>query len=172
MDRQFHLDINRVGEEIHFNLSGPIDEEASFPSTDMTGIQSVYIDLDAITVINSVGIRLWLQWIKTFAGVRSVFIDRAHKAMVLQFNMIEGFLPSHAVVRSIYVPMYCERCDHQAEILIENIGPFIENANFTSLDVKDKLCRLKSGSSCEIDPDIVASKYLSFLRKAQLPKPG
>ena len=143
-----------------FVFSGQIDEEAKFPVVqDVSG--QVVMDLNGVKAINSVGIRTWLQWFSSFGDCNFVF-ENCPKSVVMQMNMVEGFLPPSSTVKSFYVPYYCESCDEEIDQLF-TVGKKIKVANG---DVKiefdpTKLC--SDGGTAELDAN--ETKYFKFLLK-------
>jgi hypothetical protein len=146
-------------------FSGPIDEDADFPEVAPGKYQGVEVDLNAVTAINSVGIREWLEWIKTFSEQTPLKLMRCPKAIVFQFNMVEGFLPAKANVGSFYVPFFCEACD-QEENLLFSIGKEVTAGSGSFKIMFDPA----AGAKCKdcgkvMDMDVTEAKYFQFLKK-------
>lgn len=143
-----------------FSFFGQIDEEAKFPVvSDVSG--EVVIDLDGVKAINSVGIRTWLQWFKSFGDCHYTFL-KCPKSVVMQMNMVEGFLPDNSYVQSFYVPYYCESCDEEIAQLF-NVGQEITvgNGGFNITFDSTKIC--SDGTAAELDAN--ETKYFKFLLK-------
>lgn len=137
---------------------GQIDEEAAFPNVKDWG-SSMYIDLGQVTAINSIGIRGWIMWFAQLEGVQMTFLN-CPKALVMQMNMVEGFLPTQAQVKSLQVPFFCEECDEEVDVVFE-VGKEIQvTADGVQLNYdKSKIC--KDGNEPELDVSEV--KYFRFL---------
>lgn len=152
------------GDTLILSLEGAIDEDASFPAIDLAQITKMELDLKNISAINSVGIREWMEWIKPLAAKVSIRMKNCPKAMVFQFNMVEGFLPQGAVVESFYVPFFCEELDQEENVLFvvgRDVvpGPGGVTVNFDPKQIKGA----KEG--CEFEMDVTESKYFQFLKR-------
>jgi len=139
-------------------FSGQVDEEAQFPEKSDLG-DKVFIDLAGVTAINSIGIRSWIIWFSQYPTTHFTFIN-SPKALVMQMNMVEGFLPERAEVLSMQVPFYCETCDEEKDVLFE-LGKQIKiSGESVSLDYKKSaICK----PDCEIELDVTKSKFFRFL---------
>lgn len=144
---------------------GTIDEDVIFPSVDIAGIKQIVIDLQAVKTINSVGIREWLNWITPLASSVEMTLMNCPKALVFQFNMVEGFLPANAKVTSFYVPYYCESCDQEDNVLFQ-VGQDISLQNGT-VQINKKSIKLNSckEGSCQAEMDVTEAKYFQFLKR-------
>ena len=141
----------------YFFFCGTIDEEAQFPEID-TGTNAV-IDLTDVQAINSIGIRSWIMWFKNHQATHFQFLN-CPKALVMQMNMVEGFLPDGAEVLSMMVPFYCEDCDEEKEILFEVGKNVIIQGDQVQLSYdKTNIC----GGDCEPELDVSEAKFFRFL---------
>ncbi len=139
-------------------FTGQVDEEASFAQFSDLGSE-VFIDLAGVSAINSIGIRSWIMWFAQHPNVQFIFIN-CPKALVMQMNMVEGFLPEKAQVLSMQVPFFCETCDEEKEVLFE-LGKQIKvNGDSVTLDYKKSdICK----ADCAIELDVTESKFFRFL---------
>jgi hypothetical protein len=155
-----------AGDQLSLALEGLIDEDVVFPTVDLTGMKKIVIDLKGIKTINSVGIREWLNWIRPIGEKVEIVLQKAPKAMVFQFNMVEGFLPPRATVASFYVPYFCERCDREDNVLF-TIGQEIKvEGGQVKSEFKPKSAGLCEQADCELEMDVTEGKYFQFLKKA------
>lgn len=141
-----------------FQFVGQIDEEAQFPTvTDMPG--EAIIDLASVSSINSVGIRAWIMWFGQFEPTNFIFIN-CPKALVMQMNMVEGFLPPKNQVRSMEVPFFCEETDEEKDVMF-TVGKeiIIENGNVKLVYDKASIC----GPDCDPELDVSEVKFFRFL---------
>ncbi len=107
-------------------LSGNITEFANF-----TTVRSLpgplHIDLSGIEKINSLGVRTWIEFVRSCesAGLAMTF-ERCSPLMVQQLGMISNFMGRQSVVKSLIVPYLCPSCNGEAEQLVElsKQGPF------------------------------------------------
>lgn len=146
-------------------LFGTIDEDVVFPNVSLEGVKTVALDLEGVRTINSVGIREWLNWITPISEKVELVLSRCPKALVFQFNMVEGFLPSRAKVLSFYVPYFCEKCDREDNVLF-SVGQDIQIVGGVVQVTKDvKATSACKGPDCELEMDVTESKYFQFLKK-------
>lgn len=141
-----------------FQFCGQIDEEAVFPQVpDMGG--DVVIDLQQVTAINSVGIRAWIMWFGNYTGTLFTFVN-CPKALVMQMNMVEGFLPDKHEVMSLQVPFFCEDCDEEKDVMM-NVGKeiIVEGGQVKLNYDKSSIC----GADCDPELDVSEVKFFRFL---------
>ena len=105
-------------------LSGDITEAARLDELNrLPG--PLRIDLGGIRLINSLGVRAWVQFIARCeaAGV-PIMIDRCAPVMVSQISMIKGFMGARTRVASLLVPYFCQACNDDDTKLF-NVQPGI-----------------------------------------------
>lgn len=146
------------GSSLVLTLDGTIDEDASFSPPDVGGFSSVILDLERITAINSVGIREWIKWIKSFPPASELSVRNCPKVIVDQINMVAGFLPKGTKVQSFYVPYYSDASGSEKMVLFEAGKEFREGSVFPPEEVKDE-----SGELMEMD--VIEAKYFKFLNE-------
>jgi len=154
----FEVQQGQIDNNLLITLVGDIDEEAVFPAlTNLSG--DVYVDLKAVSSINSIGIRAWIMWFTEMPSAQLNFIN-CPKAVVMQMNMVEGFLPQGSQVKSLQVPFYCENCDEEKDIIF-HVGKeiLIQGGQVQLKYNKDSIC----GDGCEPELDVNESKYFRFL---------
>jgi hypothetical protein len=137
---------------------GQIDEEATFPEVNDSG-KEVFIDLKEVSSINSIGIRSWILWFAKMQTTTFNFIN-CPKALVMQMNMVEGFLPEKSNVISLNVPFFCEDCDKEIEKLFV-VGKEIQVIGDQVSLKYDKTLICESG--CNPELDVNESKFFRFL---------
>ncbi len=141
-----------------YQFCGQIDEEASFPEVnDMAS--DVAIDLQNVTAINSVGIRAWIMWFGNYPNTNFTFVN-CPKALVMQMNMVEGFLPEKHEVLSLQVPFFCEDCDEEKDVMM-NVGKeiIIEGGQVKLNYDKSSICK----GDCDPELDVSEVKFFRFL---------
>jgi hypothetical protein len=155
------------GENLSLNFEGPIDEDVTFPQVDTGNVKKMKINLAAISSINSVGIREWLDWIRPIAEKVSIVLENCPKSMVFQFNMVEGFLPPRATVSSFYVPYFCDQCDLEKNILFtvgKDIAVDGASLKFATTAQVTVACK---EAECKVEMDVTEGKYFRFLLPAK-----
>lgn len=98
------------------SLRGVFDDEAEFPSLQVPADAALHFDLEGFRAINSVGIKLFMEWVHGLA-VESMDFARCPKVFVDQLNMVPGFLPGRAKISSFYVPYYNEETQEEVSAL-------------------------------------------------------
>ena len=158
------IDCSVVGETTCLKLTGIVDEQSNFP--DMGEIKgAVSIDLGQVSSINSVGIRNWLVWFSTFDASASFVFQNCPVPVVMQMNMVEGFLPAGAVVESFFVPYYCESCDDEIRKNSKNGKDIILVGGKAEIKSPG---HDKCEKGCELELDVNENKYFRFLVKSAL----
>ncbi|MCJ8277275.1 MAG: hypothetical protein HRT44_04980 [Bdellovibrionales bacterium] len=144
----------------YLKFSGYVDEESSFPIfNDLSG--EVFVNLEEVKSINSVGIRSWIKWFSSFSNVQFTF-QACPKSIVMQMNMVEGFLPESASVESIQVPFYSEANDEEFEALFYVGKEIVLEGDSVRLEYKKEEIYPAGG---EIELDVSETKYFKFLFK-------
>ena len=164
MSTEFKSTLTENGPDLLVALQGTIDEDVVFPEVPAGKFQKITLDLQNVKSINSVGIREWLNWITPLAQNADFLLDNAPKAMVLQFNMVEGFLPQRAQVRSFYVPFYSESADQEENVLFR-VGNevFLKDG---AVQMKYDAKEAKPGGVDDMEMDVTEAKYFQFLKRA------
>jgi hypothetical protein len=163
---QFKHSVKPDGDSLDLTFEGAIDEDVVFPVIDLTSAKKINIDLKAITSINSVGIREWLDWIRPLADKALVTLVNCPKAIVFQFNMVEGFLPAKAVVGSFFIPFFCEKCDREDNVLVKTGNEVTVSDGVAKVDFGGKPPVNCKQASCEMEMDVTEAKYFQFLKRA------
>lgn len=145
------------GSNVVLELSGNVDEDANFTPPDLGSAGAVILDLEKITAINSVGIREWIKWMKSFPPSAQVSVRKCPKIIVDQINMVAGFLPQGTKVQSFFVPYYADSSGNEKMVLFEHGKEYKDGGEVTPpAEVKDD-----SGELMEMD--VIEAKYFKFL---------
>jgi hypothetical protein len=153
----FNISTSKDGQKLVVTMKGSVDEDAVFQSVDAAGCTTILLDLNEITAINSVGIREWIKWNKTFPAGVGVAVKNCPKIMVDQINMVAGFLPDGTVVESFFVPYYSDDSGEEKMVLY-SFGKEVKGGEvFPPAAVKDS-----EGKDMEMD--IIEAKYFKFLK--------
>src|SRR5947208_7414 len=116
---RLEIDWTPVGRDNFVAMQGQIDERADLENFAKSLADSVIIDLEKITFINSIGVREWIRMLRNFELRRvTVALRRCSEAMVHQMNMIVE-MQTGAVVESFFAPFLCEDCGHEASRCID-----------------------------------------------------
>lgn len=145
------------GSKLALKVAGQVDEDANFQPVDVGASKEVVLDLDAVTAINSVGIREWIKWVKAFPASVKLSVRKCPKIIVDQINMVAGFLPPGTTIESFYVPYYADATGSEKMVLFTNGKEFTGGNLQAPAEVKDD-----SGEAMEMD--VIEAKYFKFLK--------
>ncbi|OYZ20334.1 MAG: hypothetical protein B7Y39_10955 [Bdellovibrio sp. 28-41-41] len=139
-------------------FSGQIDETFPPELHKIEFGQTLSIDLQNVTAINSLGIREWIKFIGHI-GTINLEIFNCPKLFIDQVNMVQGFIPSPYSIKSFYVPYFNEEESLEKNVLFTfgkeyGTGPLKINGSVTD----------EKGIRFEID--VIESKYFNFLKSS------
>lgn len=138
-------------------IEGDIDEHADLSTLDSIS-GSVELNLAGVRRFNSMGVRDWIQALRGLSERGSLTCTNCSVAVVVQLNMISGFL-CHATVRSFYAPMRCEGCDlHTNHLCLSD--------DVRAADAIEPPPCATCGAPMELDEP--ADAYIFFLREPTL----
>ncbi len=140
---------------ITIEISGSINEVFLHKSLQIPANKNVIIDFSKVTGINSLGIRHWIQWVRTYPKSKYIFRSCPH-CVVDQMNSVIGFIPEQCTVESFYVPYYSEESGEEVQVLYKLNQDYFENKGVVPKEVKDS-----AGKKMELD--IYPQKYFKFL---------
>lgn len=140
-------------EGCRLTLAGVLDESITLSNWTGRAVAPVKIDLAEVRVVDSVGIREWVDFLRALP--RPVVLERCSEAMVYQFGMIEETLQDARVV-SFYAPYECERCGRETRIEIE-VSPKVQRG-----DLPTSPC---TACGAQMVPTVHPDRYLYFLRR-------
>ena len=144
-----------------FQFCGQIDEETVLPDVSDMPADAV-IDLKEVSSINSVGIRAWINWFGKFPETHFSFVN-CPKALVMQMNMVEGFLPPKHDVITLQVPFFCEDCDEEKDVLMTVGKEIVVEGESVKLNYdKSSICK----GDCDPELDVSEVKFFRFLLTA------
>jgi anti-anti-sigma regulatory factor len=147
------VQIQRQGDNVHLRLAGSLDESAQLPAYPDGILGRLIVDLEQLNMINSMGIRKWVDWTKTIRCKGGMTLIKCSTAVVTQLNVLYGFLPPDAKVESFFVPYHCDHCGHEEAFLWVVSGQQPENT---------RVCP-KCADMMEIE--VIRERYFSFLKK-------
>lgn len=152
----FQATIQTDMEATIIHLSGALDEHAVMP-TEVPAAGDVHVDMQELTYINSVGVRVWIRWITEVSKKNRVFLIRCPALVVKNFSSIRGMLNKNTIVQSFYVPYYDEKYNERKNVL------FIRGKHFLD-DGTLQMPVMKDGNGVEMEPDVIEQTYFSFLK--------
>lgn len=160
----FRYKLEIVGKTLNLAFEGTIDEDAVFPAVDTEQFDQMVIDLNEVRAINSIGIREWLAWLRPLSNQMELTFLRCPKSIILQFNMVDGFLPKSSKVISFYVPYVCEKCSYEGTHLFHADKDVRIIDKQVVLDFPAKQSANCEQGDCAIEIDVNESKYFQFLK--------
>jgi len=114
----FRVSIDRSDLHVKVSMFGTIDEFSHEGFKPLLGVESgkVLIDLEGVTSINSMGVRVWLNFMKSFRLTHEITLLKCPVDLVMQINMIPAFL-GMGQVETFYAPYFCESCNRSYQTL-------------------------------------------------------
>ena len=161
----FEFAVRDRGDNIILELHGRIDENANFKEIRTLKAKSLTINLKGITLMNSVGLRSWIQWVKTLKKIPVVYLENCTTPVMNQMNVLQGFLPLGAVVNSIEVPYHCENCGHGFSHWAKRGDDYRESSAET--EGWNKISEEAECPECgnkKAETDFLPARYFNFLK--------
>lgn len=141
-------------DKVTYYFSGAIDEDSDF-SLITSSEKNIIFDFDNVTLINSCGIREWINFQETIDKSCQLHYKNCPQVIVEQMNIIKGFVRSGGIIDSFYAPYYDEKTDREVKKLI------------TPLDVVDsKAPELKNDEGDILEFDDIEAQYFNFLKNS------
>lgn len=141
-------------------MTGWLDERAELPELEEPSVGDVVVDLGAVTTVNSIGVRNWMQWQESLGAERNLILINCAPVVVKQINILDGFLNKRTKVESIFVPYFCEDCGYE-EVKLLNIAEVKQSAGLSDV-VESYKC---PECSMNMALDMIKSQYLAFIKK-------
>lgn len=156
MNQKLTINTRIVGDEVHIELIGVIDEDAVFDKIKNLQMKSYFFDFNKITMINSCGIREWIKYLQEIEGAAITYTN-CPQIIIEQVNMVHGFIRKGVVVESFYAPYFCPNCDTEKKILLKNN------------EVINSKAPTKQCNTCKSDLefDAIEKQYFSFLSQGK-----
>jgi len=99
-------------------IKGTIDQEAELKKVFSELSIPVIFDLEGIEMINSAGVREWVNAIAKLPTKTPFTLERCSPRIVEQLNYVEAFL-GHGEVVSFFAPYFCPKCKVETTVLLE-----------------------------------------------------
>jgi len=149
IDRQDEPGLSRL------TFKGIIDEDADFETAFESLKPSIVLNFEGIELINSCGVREWVQAVKAFPKGAKIIFEKCAPRIVEQANYVANFLGGGRIT-SFYAPYYCTKCKKEVNILLE------ANASLATKAPQQKCPACKSA----MDFDDIEEEYFAFLEDA------
>lgn len=151
------LKVENLGGTYHAKVVGQIDDYAIDSFKPLYDIASgrIVLDLSGIQSINSVGVRVWINFMSTFRESHEVILQKCTPDIIMQINMIPNFLGG-GQIESFLSPYFCSNCD------LNFLAEFSTSIPFKELldTIENQNCK-QCGQSCECEE--ITSEFISFL---------
>jgi hypothetical protein len=141
------------GKNVRLKVTGPIDENFVFPES--VACEVLIVDLDGLSMFNSMGIRTWLKWSRDKRGFQSMKLENCRPIFLYQIRFVKDMLPPFATVDSFYVPFYDTQNDANQDFKIVRGKDYDESRLELPKPVNNQ------GQPLELDVD---PSYFQFLK--------
>lgn len=157
------------GTKYEFYVEGSIGETNALFTYPLKAPTEVLVDMDKVTVINSIGVKNWINWCAKIAPEVKFELQKCPFVIMSQVNMVAGFLPPHARVNSFYA-LYSCGCRTEEKVLFERGKHFKyeENGVPSSYNFPSEAPCKKCGKMMEAD--FFPEKLSKFLVPPEKPK--
>jgi hypothetical protein len=140
----------------NIQVVGAVDEVFNKNVAPVDFKMSSVIDLGKLSLINSTGIREWINWIGQFGSTSLVFTN-CPKIFIDQINMINGLIPENSIVESFQVPYFNENEDK------EHLFLAVQGQHYTKQKIEIPEAITINGTAFELD--VMPAKYFKFISK-------
>jgi hypothetical protein len=151
----------RTGANLELRLAGQMDERANYAIIDLKGVAAADFDFEGITMINSKGIQVWKDFMRSVPDNVRVTYQKCPLKVVNQLNLFPSFNGGKVVrVTSFYAPYFCESCDKAHTALLDTATYFPEGQTVAAPTIPCDTCKKP------LEFDAIPQKYFLFLRRA------
>lgn len=144
-------------------LTGALDEGADLEQLSVGVRGVVVVDLDAVPIITSYGVRKWVSAFRDFPS-NSLYFVRCRPALLTQFNLITKF-GGPGQLLSFYAPYVCPRCGSDVEVLIDLRKQEAQVKTFSPPVVSCPSCKVPAQF------DDIPQSYFRYVASAPIPSP-
>lgn len=132
MSSTSNLSVKETPEGVVITVSGMVSERSELTPPNVAPGQRVIIDPAGVNHINSLGVRIWIEFVDALCGrTQDVVIRQLSPALVLQASMISSFLGC-ARVESFITPWVCASCDAETLKVQDIASPLPDTLPCTS----------------------------------------
>lgn len=148
------IELTKQGDDTLIKLSGHINEDSDLSLMGEIKGNELTLDLKNITLINSCGIRDWIEFQKQNFDFTRVIYRNCPQVIIEQMNIVAGFIHPKGIIESFFAPYYCESSDQEVKLLI------------TPSEVIDgKAPAKKNDDGEDLEFDDIEAQYFNFLKK-------
>lgn len=148
---------------VFVRFSGWITENSKLPKIKKSHEeQIVIIDGENIAGINSVGLRLWVIWVRELEdlGFSRIEFENLHSKFLWSLSIVKGHFTPATIVNSFYLIYYCEEKDSEIEIKL------VRGKNYDDkiMNIPDKLSIKDSDKPHVYEYDVSNAPLLQFFK--------
>ena len=156
MSAQLEIETQINGPKMMAKLKGQIDEDSDFSKIKNLGLDEYYFDFENVNMINSCGIREWINLIESLGTHVQITYQKCPQIIIDQLNMVHGFVTEKIVVESFFAPYYSEKEDREYKILLAS-----------SQVQGGKAPEMKTEDGEVLEFDAIEEQYFNFLKRAK-----
>lgn len=137
---------------------GPINEESEVHLAKIAANlgPKVRIKLDQVTMVNSCGVRSWVNFMRDIESGRTIEFHRCTSEIVMQINMIPSF-KGNATIYSVFGTYTCDNCGSHKNILFE------KNKNLPDSESEDIPPPACDGCGEEMEMEEIEEEFFAFV---------
>jgi len=148
------INVESTTPEVKVTLRGQINEDSDLSALETLSGDSLILDLQGIDMINSCGIREWVEFQNKHFNFPKVIYENCPQVIIEQMNVVAGFIHKNGIIKSFFAPYFNESTDQEIKILL------------TPDEVVDgKAPVKKSDDGQELEFDDIEAQYFNFLKK-------
>lgn len=121
-----------------------VDENTRLPEVKIPAGENLEIDLGYLKLMNSAGIRHWIQWLTPLTRANRVQLIHCPLIFVNLSAIVVDVVPAGASVRSFTLNYFCDETDEEIRVLFQSQG------NDSEFNIPEKIVD-PSGSIFEFD---------------------
>ncbi len=153
------LKFTKDGSSGMLSLGCRVDQNVSYPEAgDLEGLSQLTVDFGNVELINSLGVRDFLNFLKQVRSIEnfSIYFEKCAPLVVKQMSMLPEFVLG-VKIKSVLGPYYCESCDLESVLPLDIDGKTYEEV--------DKLTEGPKCSECdgELEFDEPKKSFFFFL---------
>ncbi len=156
--------VNRTPSTLEIALSGPIGETTPLFKVPIDGLKEIFLNLDEVTFINSVGIKEWIIWTGKIPSTCKVHLRNCPFVFGNQASTVVGFVTPHIFIESLKIPYNCPSCGAEKFYLATQGKDFTYGSTDSdgSLNCPETLPCTKCGK--DMEQDFIPQKTFQFLK--------
>jgi hypothetical protein len=112
---RLRCDLFKDNRQTFIQLTGQLDESGSLAQAVGHVDPPLIIDLANVTLMNSIGVRDWVRFLKAVSPRGPVTLRHCPAFMVNQFNLVRG-AATGVTVESFQAPYLCEGCGSESMV--------------------------------------------------------